>query len=322
MRVLFVVMPFGGLRPAIGISLLTAHLARAGVTAESLYLNLRFAELVRESDYDYVAERAPTQALAGDWVFARAAFGPRDDADAAYLAMLRERFPALRDEGTAGALLRCRAAADRFLDEALGAADWGAYDIVGFTSTFTQHVASIALARRIKERHPGVVVAFGGANCEAEMGLQLHRSFPFVDIVCGGEADLSFPRVVEALRAGGSAYEIPGVIARHGGESRYTDLTPERVKDLNTLPHPSYDDFFAQAGASAAARRRQRAILLESSRGCWWGQKHHCTFCGLNGTSMAFRSKSATRVLDEITALSERYSPHYVEMVDNILDMH
>ena len=33
-------------------------------------------------------------------------------------------------------------------------------------------------------------------------------------------------------------------------------------------------------------------LLLETSRGCWWGAKHHCTFCGLNGGTMHFRSKS------------------------------
>ncbi|GII00048.1 RiPP maturation radical SAM C-methyltransferase [Planobispora takensis] len=322
MKVLFAVMPFGGLRPAIGVSLLTAHLERAGTSAEIRYLNLRFAELVGGADYDYVAERLPTQALAGDWIFARAAFGPDAEADAAYLAMLGERFPAMRGDGALDALHRCRAAADGFLEEALGSVDWGAYDVVGFTSTFTQHAACLAMARRVKERFPQVTVAFGGANCEAEMGLQLHRSFPFVDIVCSGEADISFPRVVEALRRGGDPHEIPGVIARHGGRSRHTSLTPERVEDLDALPYPDYDDFFAQAGRPPLAGRGRPGVLMESSRGCWWGQKHHCTFCGLNGLSMAFRSKSAARVLDELTALCERYSPAHVEMVDNILDMH
>jgi ribosomal peptide maturation radical SAM protein 1 len=60
---------------------------------------------------------------------------------------------------------------------------------------------------------------------------------------------------------------------------------------------------------------------MESSRGCWWGEKQHCTFCGLNGTSMAFRSKSAARVLEEITELQSRYRCDYIAAVDNILDM-
>ena len=33
--------------------------------------------------------------------------------------------------------------------------DWSEYDVVGFTSTFEQNVAALALARRLKERHPG-----------------------------------------------------------------------------------------------------------------------------------------------------------------------
>lgn len=32
-------------------------------------------------------------------------------------------------------------------------------------------------------------------------------------------------------------------------------------------------------------------LVLEGARGCWWGEKHHCTFCGLNGSLMKFRSK-------------------------------
>jgi ribosomal peptide maturation radical SAM protein 1 len=60
---------------------------------------------------------------------------------------------------------------------------------------------------------------------------------------------------------------------------------------------------------------------METSRGCWWGEKQHCTFCGLNGGSMAYRAKSSARALREIFDLTERYHTHRVEMVDNILDM-
>ncbi len=47
----------------------------------------------------------------------------------------------------------------------------------------------------------------------------------------------------------------------------------------------------------------------------------HCTFCGLNGSSMAFRSKSPGRVLAEIRELEARYGCSRFETVDNILDM-
>jgi ribosomal peptide maturation radical SAM protein 1 len=63
------------------------------------------------------------------------------------------------------------------------------------------------------------------------------------------------------------------------------------------------------------------AILFETSRGCWWGEKAHCTFCGLNGSSMAYRSKSPARALGEVTSLARRHPHADLEAVDNILDM-
>jgi radical SAM superfamily enzyme YgiQ (UPF0313 family) len=62
-------------------------------------------------------------------------------------------------------------------------------------------------------------------------------------------------------------------------------------------------------------------LLVETSRGCWWGQKHHCTFCGLNGHGMTFRSKSSERVVQEFEAVTSRYGLRRLEVVDNILDM-
>ena len=179
---------------------------------------------------------------------------------------------------------------------------------------------SLALARRVKEAFPRVQIAFGGANCEGVMGVQLQRSFPFIDYVFSGEADIAFPRLIERLREGQDVHDIAGLISRRDGNTGFSDLHPERVRDLDTLPHPDYDDYFEQEGQFLSAPG-PGYVLMESSRGCWWGEKFHCTFCGLNGSSMQYRSKTARRALDEIFALTERYHTRRVEMVDNILDM-
>ncbi|HEY6249394.1 MAG TPA: RiPP maturation radical SAM C-methyltransferase, partial [Candidatus Angelobacter sp.] len=82
-----------------------------------------------------------------------------------------------------------------------------------------------------------------------------------------------------------------------------------------------YEDYFETLHASPLAHLISPGLLAETSRGCWWGEKSHCTFCGLNGTSMKFRSKSPQRVLDELAALSHRYGMRSFQLVDNILDM-
>jgi ribosomal peptide maturation radical SAM protein 1 len=209
------------------------------------------------------------------------------------------------------------------LAHCLAAIPWSAYAIVGFTSTFEQNIASLALAQRIKQRHPEIAIVFGGANWEGEMGLALHRCFPFVDYVCSGEADESFAALVERLlrrRSPRRGDVPPGVVYRRDGHSLMRPAAPP-LRALDELPIPEFAAYFADLERSTVAAGVVPTLLFESSRGCWWGAKSHCTFCGLNGGSMAFRSKRPARVLDEIRALTRRWGIDMIEAVDNILDM-
>src|SRR5262249_30613673 len=79
--------------------------------------------------------------------------------------------------------------------------------------------------------------------------------------------------------------------------------------------------YFQALAASPLRTSVRPGLPLETSRGCWWGAAHQCTFCGLNGSSLGFRSKSSERVLAEIRELEERHGISDFEVVDNILDM-
>ncbi|MBT8399201.1 MAG: RiPP maturation radical SAM C-methyltransferase, partial [Rhodothermia bacterium] len=91
--------------------------------------------------------------------------------------------------------------------------------------------------------------------------------------------------------------------------------------NLDELPFPNYDDYFDQLSRSTG--RFDVELPFESARGCWWGAKHHCTFCGLNGADMTFRRKSPARLLEEVRSLYSRYGDRIRGMFDvsNILDM-
>src|SRR5205823_1478657 len=93
----------------------------------------------------------------------------------------------------------CRQQVEDYLEDCLRQHDWGNYRIVGFTSVFQQHMASLALAKRLKARFPHLNILFGGANCEGPMGLATLRAFPFIDAVCVGEGDTAFPAYVAAF---------------------------------------------------------------------------------------------------------------------------
>jgi ribosomal peptide maturation radical SAM protein 1 len=153
------------------------------------------------------------------------------------------------------------------------------------------------------------------------MGLELLRSFDWIDYVVHGEAEQSFPRLLEAIESNNPFDRLPGVSARRGSQviSGFSDAQP--LADMNDSPLPDYTDYFQEFERHQLGNKVRVWLPIESSRGCWWGAKHHCTFCGLNGSTMSFRKKSAPRVYEEIMTLSKRYRCLTFNAVDNIMDM-
>ena len=227
------------------------------------------------------------------------------------------------DEGAMRAALRADiASAGLCLDRCLERIFAARYDVVGFSMTFESHVqGALALARRIKARSPDTKVVFGGAACFEEQGDGLAASFPEIDAVCHTEGEAVIVPLVSALRSGGPLDSVPGIAyLGPGGELRHTP-SPPMARDLDHLPLPDYDPFVAELEASAWRQHPPR-LFFETSRGCWWGQKHLCTFCGLNAEGLAFRSKSGDRAYAEIAHLYHRYPlAQYLQATDNILEM-
>lgn len=322
-KVLLLSMPFCALeRPALGLSLLKARLREASVACDVRYLNFPFAELIGFDEYQWMALEMPYTAFAGDWSFTTALYGARPECERGYEEeVLRQTW---RLPGSA--IMRVRRVASLatyFVDYCMALVPWEEYAVVGFTSTFEQNIASLALAQRLKKEHPEIVIVFGGANWEGEMGLELHRRFPFVDVVCSGEADQSFPSLIERLLGGVPLHQsqaIRGIVYRRADESVPTEPA-ELVRQLDELPIPDFGDYYRDLAQCTLSSSIIPTLLIETSRGCWWGAKSHCTFCGLNGGTMAFRSKSASRVLRELAYLVDRWQTEMVEAVDNILDM-
>ena len=252
--------------------------------------------------------------LVGEWFFADDLFAEEIPDGEDYLAQILSHYAAPE---TLAELRAARRLRTRFLDDAVREIAALQPRVVGFTTTFHQTCASVAVARRLKQLPDPPVIVFGGANCEGEMGEQLLASFECIDYVCRGEADLTFPVLLDHLLRGGPMPEA-GVLARgvpapEGGSAV--------VRDLDALPYPDYADYFAALRTTGLEKEVPVAVIVETSRGCWWGAKHHCTFCGLNGETMAFRSKSPERAYDEIVHLTRHYGVNRLGCVDNIVDM-
>jgi ribosomal peptide maturation radical SAM protein 1 len=335
MDVILVCMPFAEVqRPSIALGLLRATLADTNIRSEVVYGNFGFAETIGLVSYQAM-QSTPTDHLLGEWCFAGGLFPDVVGKDEEYLDLVLEvrchGFPA--DLEQRKALMRwVRAQSAAYVDQLAEAIVARGPRVVGCSSVFQQHCASLALLKRIRALSPQTVLLMGGANCEGDMGLETLRAFSWVDCVVSGEADAMFADLCRVLLEHGRALDavaLPyGAISQAHLRNMFPvvssdGMRPPRpvIRDMDALPTPDYDHYFETLRASTLSNLIEPGLLAESSRGCWWGAKSHCTFCGLNGTGMEYRSKSAERVLAELSELSRRYGVRSFQFVDNILDM-
>ncbi len=327
--VVLISMPwFSAHSPSIALGILKSVLNNNDISCLTKSYHLAFAEHLALatrndprplgfSDYEQLAERG--RSGSGEWAFAVPPYQPDDAArDADYLALVERAHGA----DSAAILRRMRALAPGFLEKCAQEVLEVAPRIVGFSSTFSQNVASLALAQLLKARNPELIIVFGGANCSGPMGAALHRSFPWVDYVVRGEGEAVFLQLVKELLAGEPASAQMGLCLRRDGRSHAMPEGDQNV-DMRAVPPPNFDEFFEQASSSpvGAELRVNLRVPYESARGCWWGAKHHCTFCGLNGSTMRFRSKPGEQVIGELRDLAQRYRALDFQVVDNIIDM-
>lgn len=321
LRAALVSMPFTSVyHPSIQLGLLKAIAAREGFSVDTFHFNLNFAHRIGLKRFEALCEGQARRD--GEWLFATEAFGSHaPDRNGAYLEAFRQEIAALLENGVEEFRSLKEQSVPLFLEELVTRVDWTRYQVVGFTSTFQQNNASFALARRIKERCPHVITLFGGANFDGEMGLEFAKSIECIDYAVIGEGDDAFPDFLKAIDAGVDPLTVPGVVGKSG--STMPALRPRApFRRLADVPTPDYFEYFEQArrfGVIAQDGEDAIAIPFEASRGCWWGEKRHCIFCGLNAETMAFREKPAQRVLDELSELASRHKSFRFVAVDNIL---
>ncbi len=262
----------------------------------------------------------------GEWVFALAAFGsevaPHSET---FPSEFPQAFAEIEDKaGASVATLRHlrEVVAPAFIAELAADIVRSGPQVVGFTSTFEQNAASIALARALKAADPGIATLFGGANFDGPMGAAYMEATPWIDACVIGEADDVFVPVVQALLEGSPVPALPGVLTRDRLANIEAVGRASYASSMDALPAPIYDDYFdalKDHGVTDKDLGRPVFLPFESSRGCWWGEKHHCTFCGLNALGMGFRSKSTDKVVQELAFMTERYGINRFTAVDNIL---
>jgi len=318
-------MPYSSItRPSLALGLIEKYINNYGHQVDTIYANVEFSTKIGLDLYNKI-DTSFYEHLIGEWTFSRSAFPEKPLDDEGFFALFIDLSETLKQQ-----FLLARNEAEIYLQQLASQVLEQSPKVIACTSTFQQNCASLALLRIIKEKNNSVITMMGGANCEGIMGQTISESFSWVDYVFSGECDDVIGKFIDKLMRNEfiGSHNLPnGFISQKNKALLLSQNNAEKkpprgyIEDMTQVGMPVYDSYFHTIKKLELTRYIKPGLLAETSRGCWWGAKKHCTFCGLNGASMDHRSKPSSAVLAEFKQLSEKYKISKLEIVDNILPM-
>jgi ribosomal peptide maturation radical SAM protein 1 len=190
--------------------------------------------------------------------------------------------------------------------------DFSRHTLVGFSICFSQLLASLYCASRIKAKYPDTAIVFGGSACTPALGKSLLTTFPWPDYLITGEGERALSDLLRHLAGSGplpiqalSRQQMPGPIA---------DDRPHHQMDINALPCPDYKEYFTELAGQGQPFVPE--LPIEFSRGCWWNR---CSFCNLNQQWCGYRWKTSARVVADVRLLARRHQCLDFFFTDNAL---
>ncbi len=125
---------------------------------------------------------------------------------------------------------------------------------------------TILAMRAIRARYPDRVLVLGGVGTKAVEEKLLTR-FPWINIICRGEAERTAPELLHTIRRGGDLAAVAGLSFRSNGHVTHT---PDRLRitDLDSIPFPAFQK---------VDLARYKGYGMMTSRGC----PYPCTFCSV-----------------------------------------
>jgi ribosomal peptide maturation radical SAM protein 1 len=307
---LVIVPPFWSLyTPSLGPHLLQASAKEAGLEVAVFYAGLALTGEIGETAYCTMVASLDRRDLTCERFFANAAHG---------LPVLGQHVERFRDgwEGSPwdfelprmpwSELVRHAEGTGAWCDAVAAAVAGARYRLVGCSVVTEQRSAAVALLSRIKRLNPEIVTVIGGAACHGEMAEGIASLSGSVDYVFSGEGEAEFPgflrRVVDGARP----------------STRIIAGTP--WVDLDSLPRVRFDDYLQQVGYFMPDVAPEHLSLpFESSRGCWWGRKQQCTFCGNDPGGVPYRERSPGVILRELEALAAGFPKSGLHAIDSAM---
>ena len=324
-------------RPSIALSLFRQCLNEAGLRSRVFYPMFRLSHLLGPEAAKKLSSFSYTSGLE-EFLFAHMTDVENHCSNEEFARFLCRETPILPYDEVLSLINYAEGKARQCIEELAEEIARIRPGVLAVSSIFSQMNGALAVIRRVKELSPGTATILGGTNVSGDAGAAVLRHYSSVDYVFFGEGDEVFAETC-LIAMGRLPGQMPYGVVRHG--ETIPDPIPHRMtQDMNKVCYPDYSDFITeweleQSGAYGTPMFGEQyveenkdalylsgsnyALYAEGSRGCWWGQKHPCSFCGLNGRKNIFRYKTSERFFDEIMTLSQKYGNSLIQLTDNIL---
>jgi len=183
--------------------------------------------------------------------------------------------------------------------------DGSEFDVFGLSTICSSYPLTLRIAREVKCRHPAAVVVLGGPQASV-VDQPTMEAFPCVDYIVRGEAEQTFPALLDMLARDGSPEGLAGLTFRRSGSVIRNPAAPV-ITDLDSLPTPAFH-LYGNLGEC-------RYVPLELGRGCPFG----CTFCSTNDFfRRRFRLKSPQRVIQEMRQIRDTYKINTFDLIHDM----
>ena len=169
--------------------------------------------------------------------------------------------------------------------------------IIGLSCMANLLPFTILAMRAIRARYPDRELVLGGVGTKAVEEKLLAR-FPWINVICRGEAERTAPELLRAIQGRGNLDAVAGLSFRNpqAGAPGHVTHTPDRarISDLDSIPFPAFEK---------VNLARYKGYGMMTSRGC----PYPCTFCSVAPVwNLESYSRSPRNIVAEMEFLNRR----------------
>ncbi len=184
-------------------------------------------------------------------------------------------------------------------------------DLVGLSATSPFFHFSARLAKKLKLAIPSLTTVIGGHHVTIMGDKAFDAAFDYALL---GEADHTFPELLNALENAGEVTQVKGLLLRRNGETIFTG-TAAPVTDLDSLPVPARHLLKTEQYLMGTLEGTKRYTTIATSRGC----PFKCIFCSTEIFGHHLRKRNPENVIREIRAVQERFGIDHFYFLDETM---